>query len=300
MTPISRREFLPIAAGSTALVLRPQCLRAEGDRKKLSFIVVTDTHLGYRDKDSALRQWDLTAEELATAEGDIVLHLGDLVDQGREEKYPQYIKIRDAIGKPVYEIPGNHDPDELFQKYIRPKIDHVVDCQWLRFVLLGNSHTDSHDGFLTEDQLGWLDKQCSQAAELGLFVVVCMHVPAHKNRHPDRGWYVKPLHGQTRLYEILAKHERRVLATFHGHFHNGIRGWNDHGPVHEICFPSVLYNLNRRLEEQKAPGYNVNEFRPGYTLVEIDGSEMKLRYKPVNVDEKAQRTCELRQFSQEE
>ncbi len=134
MTPISRREFLPIAAGSTALVLRPQCLRAEGDRKKLSFIVVTDTHLGYRDKDSALRQWDLTAEELATAEGDIVLHLGDLVDQGREEKYLQYIKIRYAICKPVYEIPCNHDPYELFHKYIRPKIVHDSDCHWLRSI----------------------------------------------------------------------------------------------------------------------------------------------------------------------
>jgi len=35
------------------------------------------------------------------------------------------------------------------------------------------------------------------------------------------------------------------------------------------------------LEEQKAPGYNLNEFRPGYTLVTIKGSKMTLQYKPV-------------------
>ena len=84
---------------------------------------------------------------------------------------------------------------------------------------------------------------------------------------------------------------------FHGHFHNGIRGWEDSGLLHEICFPSVLYNLNRRLEEQDAPGYNVDEFRPGYTLVDIEGGEMKLRYKPVSVDSDGRKVCKLRQLS---
>jgi len=67
----------------------------------------------------------------------------------------------------------------------------------------------------------------------------------------------------------------------HGHFHNGIRGWDDHHPLHEISFPSALYNRDRRLEEQQAPGYNPLEFRPGYTLVEIRDGSMRLQYKPV-------------------
>ena len=106
---------------------------------------------------------------------------------------------------------------------------------------------------------------------------------------------MKPENGQKELYKILKRHNR-VLALFHGHFHNGIRGWNDHSPVHEICMPSALYNLNRRLEEQKAPGYNVKEFRPGYTLVHIKSGAMTLRYKPLGVEDTVKKDCRIVQI----
>ena len=50
---------------------------------------------------------------------------------------------------------------------------------------------------------------------------------------------------------------------------------------------------SKRLEEQKAPGYNPLEFRPGYTLVTIDGGVMKLKYKPVAADASVERACRL-------
>ena len=101
---------------------------------------------------------------------------------------------------------------------------------------------------------------------------------------PTEGWYVKPANGQKEFYEIVRRHESRILALFHGHFHNGLRGWDDHTPIHEVCFPSALYNQDRKLEEQKAPGYNPLEFRPGFTLVEIANQTMTLRYKPAGVE----------------
>jgi hypothetical protein len=58
-----------------------------------------------------------------------------------------------------------------------------------------------------------------------------------------------------------------------------LRGWDDHKPVHEVLFPSALYNQDRKLEEQKAPGYNPKEFRPGYTLVTIMNGTMTLQYR---------------------
>src|SRR5205085_9960091 len=112
--------------------------------------------------------------------------------------------------------------------------------------LVGNAHTDSHDGFLTDEQNTWIESQCQAAVKADQFVIVCMHVPAHANKHPDRGWYVHPDQGQTKLYEILTKHQDRVLALWHGHFHNGIRGWEDHSPLQETLFPSALYNQDRK------------------------------------------------------
>lgn len=68
------------------------------------------------------------------------------------------------------------------------------------------------------------------------------------------GWYVKPANGQPTFYETMKKHESRIIGLFHGHFHNTLRGWDDHKPVHGVLFPSALYNQDRTLEEQKAPG----------------------------------------------
>lgn len=281
----NRRTFLSSASGTAVGLSLGQTAEA-WERKPLdfSFLVVSDTHLGRKNNDQAERQWQRTAEELAKAKGDFVLHLGDVVDGGREEQYPKYLATRKKIGKPVYEIPGNHDPQPLFEKYLRRPVEMTLDHKGVRFLLLNNSRTDSHDGFLSQPQLAWIDRQCAGAAELHMPVFLCMHVTAHGNRHPDRGWYVKPKEGQTAFYELLAKHRETIVATFHGHFHNGIRGWDDHASVHEIIFPSALYNLDRKLVEQKAPGYNLKEFRPGYVLATVRDGQLTLQYKPLNAE----------------
>lgn len=129
-----------------------------------------------------------------------------------------------------------------------------------------------------------------------LFIMLAMHVPAHDNRDPDVGFYVKPAGGQRELYDIVTQHKARTLALLHGHFHCGLRGWDDHGPLQEISFPSALYNMDRQIEKKQAPGYNVPEFRPGFTLLSIGKDGMALRYKPVGVTASQDRLCPLAQW----
>lgn len=285
MSTTRRRFFRDLASTSAAVaVLRPAALRA-ATLPPLSFIIVTDTHLGKGDSESPERLWAKTAAEVQAAPGAFVLHLGDIIDGRREAQYARYLAVRKTITKPVYEIPGNHDKPEDFQKHLRQQIDTFFDYDWLRVVLMNNSHTDSHEGFFTAEQIAWLTRTCDEAAAKNLRLLICTHVPIHTNSHPDRGWYVKPANGQTGFYETLKKHESRVIALFHGHFHNGLRGWNDHAPLHEVLFPSALYNQDRKLEEQKAPGYNPKEFRPGYTLVSIENGTMTLRYRVTGTED---------------
>lgn len=294
---VSRRTFLQALATGTAIAAYPMAaLASRPQRRPFNFIVVSDTHLGYRDQTAAERRWQQTVTGLAKAPGAFVIHLGDVVDGGRESQYPIYRRIRQRVGKPVHEIPGNHDPADLFARHIRRQIDATVEYDRFRFLLLNNARRESHNGFLTERQIGWIDAQCRDATRRDKLIIVCMHVPIHTNRHPDRGWYVHPQDGQTAFYRVMQRHRDRILALFHGHFHNGIRGWEDHAPVHEIVFPSALYNLDRRLMQQRAPGYNLNEFRPGFTLVTIAGTQMHLRYHPVGARPSVERRCPLRQL----
>ena len=278
---LTRRDWLHQSAAAVSTLLTTDLALAEtSGRKPIELAVISDTHIGYRDQESARAQWGRTSDELARCDAKFVLHLGDVVDGRRVAQYDNYKKERERIGKPVHEIPGNHDPAEAFAEHLRSKIDTVVDHEWLRCVLLSNAHTDSHDGFFTDEQLTWLERKCDEAKSDDRLVVIACHVPVHANNHPDRGWFVKPADGQIRFYEIAKKHRERLLGVFHGHFHNGIRGWTDHDGLREVCFPSVLYNQDRKLEEQKAVGFNPTEFRPGYCLATIGDGRLTLRYKP--------------------
>ena len=247
---MKRRHFLRTAAASAApLVLYPKALMA-APRSELSFIVVTDTHVGYEQKEAAEQLWHRTAESIAKQPGTFVLHLGDVVDNGHAEQYPKYLAARKLIGKPVHEIPGNHDPVEDFKKHIRQEIDTAVEHDWLRVLMINNAHRDSHDGFITAGQIEWLSQQCEIAMQKDQLILFAMHVPVHTNEKPDRGWYVKPAVGQTAFYDLMKRHQSRVVALFHGHFHYGLRGWDDHAPVHEVSFPSALWNADPHLDQR--------------------------------------------------
>jgi len=296
--PLSRRTAnLALGGGLLSLWLQPwQALAQARALPSFSFLVITDTHLGRQDSPTAARQWTKTAQELAKADGAFVLHLGDVVDGGREPQYAVYKEIRQQIGKPVHEIPGNHDPQELFEKHLRKPVDFAFDHQGVRFLLFNNSHTDSHDGFITTQQLTWLGDQCAEAVKKDLLLLFCCHVPVHTNKPPDRAWYVKPKDGQTDLYQLLDKHKDRVLALFHGHFHNGVRGWDDRAPLQEMCFPSALYNQDRKLADAQAPGYYLAEMRPGFVQVTLGKGQLQLRYRPVGVAETAEKAFAMPQL----
>lgn len=297
-TSLTRRDFMTsISAGCGATLLLPaDTWSAERSLPSFSFCLVSDTHLGRKDDLAAEKLWRRAAAEIAAGPGDFVLHLGDVVDGGREAQYPKYKEIRDSIKKPMHEVPGNHDPPELFEKHLRRPINMRFDHQGVRFLLFNNSRTDLHLGFITPEQIAWLSSEFDDAAKQNLLVVLCAHVPVHHNLHPDRGWYVKPEDGQTALYALLAKHRDRALALLHGHFHNGVRGWDDHKPLHEVSIPSVCYNQTRNLPERDATGYNLPEFRAGYILAEFTKQGLALRYKPIGADAALAHECPLPQL----
>lgn len=282
---INRRHLLTLSAAAGATVCLSYRIPAADDIDPMSFILVSDTHLGRKDNESAERNWRKAVSECNAQPANFILHLGDVVDAGRKTQYPIYAETRKLLNKPIHEIPGNHDPLDLFTEYVAARSDRSIDYGGVRFILFNNSRRDSHLGFITDQQNQWLANQCNDAASKNLKIIICCHVPIHSNKAPDRGWYVKPADGQTGFYTTQQRHSDRILASFHGHFHNGIRGWRDHGQTVEALCPSVCYNQDRGLKdhiaEGKATGFVVDELRPGYVLLELGKGKLILRYKPL-------------------
>lgn len=285
---LNRRHILAAGVLGTVAMCRTYRLLAAEDVKPLSFVIVSDTHLGRNDNTSAEMNWRKAIDEINTLTVEFILHLGDVVDSGREAQYPIYAETRNLLNKPIHEIPGNHDPDDLFSKHVVATPDRSVDYGGIRFVLFNNAHRDSHNGFITTEQNAWVAGQCEEAAELNLKIVICCHVPIHTNKHPDRGWYVNAADGQNVFYETQKRHADLILACLHGHFHNGVRGWRDHDRTVEVLCPSVCYNqdrgLSQHIAEGKATGFFVDELRPGYVLAELGHGKLRLRYKPLGQD----------------
>ena len=289
MLQFSRRQWLGGSVGAVlAANFGTRWLPGADELDEFHFVIASDTHFGRRDTKTPERQWRQAVTEIAATPADFVLHLGDIVDSGREPQYPIYSEVRQDLKKPIWEVPGNHDPHELFEKCVRTPIDTVFDHRGVRFLLLGNTHRNSHLGFITPEQIEWFDERCCEAVDRDLRLVACCPVPIHTNLHPDRGWYVKPADGQTAFYEVIERYADRFLASFHGHFHNGIRGWRDRGTLVEVLCPSICYNQSRKLEEhikaEKAAGFFVKELRPGYVLATLGKGRLTMRYKPLGAE----------------
>lgn len=293
---LTRRSLL--ATGLAGLggmtLLYPHAAWAGKRWPKFRFTIISDTHLGIDDNDLAAQNLARAAAEIGQDPGAFVLHLGDIVDAGREAQFPVYQQIRPMFRAPVYEIPGNQDPQPLFEQYVRTPVDTAFDHKGVRFLLFNNSRFNSHRGHITPEQIAWLEAQCADAAQRGLFLVFCTHVPVHTNSDPDRGWYVQPENGQTEFYALLDRYQDRALALLHGHFHYGLRGWEDRAPTHEIVAPSALYNRDANLMALGAPGYNLPDFRPGYLQAQFKEKKLILRYKPIGAPLSVQKKCSFK------
>ena len=294
MSP-TRRELL-LSAGWLGVALGGLRGRAFADvgagRRQSTFALVSDTHLGRKGSQSPAKWMREVVGEINASPAEMTVFLGDLVDTGakNEALYPEWVRIAKGLKKPWHAVPGNHDPEALFRKHVRPETDYAIDHKGIRFICFQDTRTDSHLGTVTPEQLQWIAGQLDDAAARKLRVILCAHITAHPNKHPDTGWWVRT--GGKELGDMLAAKSRTVVAFFAGHFHCGVRGWGDRAGVHEVVVPSTCWNGDRGLA--KAPGFALDEFRRGYVLVEVHADRLVLRCKPIGAEPSAAKALALR------
>lgn len=281
----TRREFT-IALGATgASLCLPHAARAAAGRKRFEFAIIADSHIQARNQE--MRALTTAVDEINASEAAFTVCLGDLVNVGADnpDRYPEWRAAVDRLSKPWHAVPGNHDPVELFRKHVQDKTDFTVDADGVRLVLFQNSRTDSHKGFLTPEQLPWIDAAVAEADAAGRRSILCCHVPAHRNVSPDRGYFLDDANGGTEFAGLLERRRKSILAVFSGHNHCGLRGWDDRG-VPEVIV-TALGGVGNKRDLSKAPGWHLGPqgSQPnGYTQVAVHEAAVVIRYKPVGAE----------------
>jgi len=280
----TRREFLALAGSAL-----PALSIAAPMEPDFTFALVTDTHLGRTATDEKNLAKIVDAINQSTAQ--FTLFAGDLVDNGQaptgEKRYQLWKDIVKGLKREWLAVPGNHDPAEMFTKFVQEKTDHVLDTKGYRFIGFANAQPNpGHDGVVTPEQLTWLKEQIHSSKTP---VVLLAHVIYHKNQHPDVGWYIQE--GREEFGKLL-KESPAVKVMLSGHHHCGFRGWDDTHGIHEVILPSAAYNRDRGLKD--AGGYNLPEFGAGWVLVEVYKDTWAMRYRTLTGNPEVRKELKLR------
>ena len=288
---ISRRSALAAGAallGRYALGQQTQPTVVH-EEEVFTFALITDTHLGRGGNDKPADQMRQAVAEINASASSLTICCGDLVNAGEipgnEKHYPTWLKIAGELRSPWHAVPGNHDPLDKFTKHIRPQTDFVVDspngAPW-RFIGFHDAKPNpDHQGIVTNEQLEWLDARLAETQRAGRGAFLVSHVIYHENHKPDVGWMIQD--NRPAFAELLKKHAKTIAAFFAGHFHSGLRGWDDTFGIHEVVLPSCCWNFDgKRL--RGAPGYEYDEDRPAWVLAEATKSSLKLSYKPIGAE----------------
>jgi 3',5'-cyclic AMP phosphodiesterase CpdA len=287
---ITRRSAL--AAAGAAFVSQfargQQTQPAKPREDTFTFALITDTHLG-RGGEKPAEQMRTAVEEINATSAALTICCGDLVNAGEvpgnEKQYPVWAQIAGGLKSPWHAVPGNHDPIEKFTKHIRPQTDFVVDAPndtpW-RFICFRDAKPNpDHQGIVTDAQLNWLDTRLAETKATGRRAFLVAHVIYHENKKPDVGWMIQD--NRAAFTELLKNHAPTIAAFFAGHFHSGLRGWDDTFGIHEVVLPSCCWNFDgKRL--RGAPGYVYDEDRPAWVLAEATGKTLRLSYRPLGAE----------------
>lgn len=208
-------------------------MRQDGAQARLSFQVVTDTHVTADPDHLYNRNFEQALRDIAANAPDSVgiMHAGDVTDHGFPEEYEEYRRIREVCKEklpPIYAATGNHDvglgvwESRLGNFLAATDMPAAYHEHWIEgypFLFLGTEQGLELFCHLSEEQLRWLDARLEEAAAAGKPAFVFLHQPLKNTTAgsmEEQGWY-----GVTQddeLKAILAKHPRAILFAGHGHW----------------------------------------------------------------------------------
>jgi hypothetical protein len=219
--------------------------------------------------------------------------------------FPRYNSVIARIGIPWYNVPGNHEMNllatddryalETFKRHYGPPYYAFEYADAVFFVLdnidyEGSGEIDPGDlrgtgGYvarITDDQLAWLEAELAHVPEDRL-VFLAMHSPletylsdAPGVNTQNRRELFRLLSGRRHLYAVAG----HTHSTEH-HYFDDEDGFDGPEPFHHHVLTTVSGSWwSGPLDERGVPVSEQRDGTPnGYHVLEVDGVEVKVRYK---------------------
>lgn len=211
------------------------CYRYQTKKQEIRILQITDPHL-FKDPQGELLGINtqasfsqvLTEVSLSHFDYDIVLATGDLVQDSSRAGYACFCQMVQALQKPVFWIPGNHDfQPKMFeiltneQENIYPHKHLLLGEHW-QILLLDSQVFGVPYGELGQYQLDWLREKLQQDPQRYTLVVLHHHILSTGSAWLDQ----HNLRNSHDLAYVLASFPK-VKGILHGHIHQQVDDmWN--------------------------------------------------------------------------
>ncbi len=253
------------------------------------FVVVADPQI-YASKEFSLLKEGVDDIKESIEQFDIPFHgiaAGDLISHDHT-LYPQYNSIMSQAGIPFFNVMGNHDMvvygrshETSFNSYEQMYGPHYYSFNVgnVHYIMLNDNFFIGRDyfyiGYLTENQLKWMERDLSYVPE-GSTVVVTIHIPSTLSMNDRKSFsYEKAgvtMSNHKALHTLLDSYKAHIIS---GHTHTN----------HNVLIKDNLYeHVTAALSGAWWQGGLCTDGTPkGYGVYIVKGDSLEWYYKSTGI-----------------
>jgi Icc protein len=249
-------------------VMSTQAAKLRSDQQGcLQLLQITDTHLfSDRNKDllgiKPAESYEAVIKHAArySSKCQAVLSTGDLSQDHSQQSYLDFTKQIKTLNLPCYWLPGNHDmqsvmlPSLLQEGLAQSK--QIVSEFW-QIILLDSQVEGAPHGFLTEQQLNFLQQALSDHPEK--YTLICVH---HHVLPVKSAWLDQHILKNNQQFLALIKLHKNVRAVLSGHVHQADD--IEFNQVRFLTSPSTCLQFKPNSED-----FDVDDSAPGYRYLAL-------------------------------
>ncbi|WP_041766665.1 3',5'-cyclic-AMP phosphodiesterase [Psychromonas ingrahamii] len=233
----------------------------------LQLLQITDTHLfSDRNKDllgiKPAESYEAVIKHASrySSKCQAVLSTGDLSQDHTQQSYLDFTKQIKTLNLPCYWLPGNHDtqsvmlPSLLQEGLAQSK--QIVSDFW-QIILLDSQVEGAPHGFLTEQQLNFLQQALTEYPDKHTLICVHHHVLPVKS-----AWLDQHILKNNQQFLELIKLHKNVRVVLSGHVHQA--GDIEFNQVRFLTSPSTCLQFKPNSED-----FDVDDSAPGYRYLAL-------------------------------